>query len=64
MRQHNCFSKLRIGDIVIEKFEVLDIDRNNKEAKLKDLQDPKSKFWISAIYINEPELFDEMNECL
>jgi len=68
MRHHSCFSRLKIGDIIVdnlgEKFEVLDIDRDDKIAKLKDLQDPKSKFWISAIYINKPELLNEMNECL
>jgi len=68
MRQHNCFLKLRKGDILTdnlgEKFEVLDIDRADKIAKLKDMQDPKSKFWISSIYINKPELLDEINECL
>jgi len=68
MRQHPCFSKLKIGVIVTdnlgEKFEVLEIDRSDKRTKLKDLQHANSKFWISATYINKPELLDEAGECL
>jgi len=67
MRKHPCFSKLKKGDIVTdnvgEKFEVLEIDKRARKAMLKDLQHQNSKFWISAIYINKPQLLDEACEC-
>lgn len=66
MRKHPCFSKLKIGSVLTdnleEKFEVLEIDKIEKRARVKDLQDTKSRFWISWIYINKPHLLDLLGE--
>lgn len=66
MRKHPCFSKLKIGSVLTdnlgEKFEVLGIDKIEKRARVKDLQDTKSRFWLPSIYINKPHLLDLLGE--
>jgi len=60
-RKHASFSKLKVGDYVIdnteERFKILEIDKIGRVLKV---QDPKSndKIWIPALYINKPWLLD------